>query len=357
MNRGLKMKILHCADIHLGSKMEAKLPKEKSDVRKTEVRGAFNRAVEYAQRHGIKVILLCGDVFDSDRPLKKDKDFFYSVVKNNSDIDFLYLRGNHDTLESYTEYGLENLKTFSTAWTSYEHGDVCITGVESAEENSVAMYSSLNLDKTKKNIVMLHGQIGDTSGKDKINLNKLRNKNIDYLALGHIHYVNGGKLDERGKYVYPGCLEGRGFDEAGEKGFVIIDTDCFSYDFVGNSCRMIREENVDISGAADAYSSYKIIKNIVNCPSKDILRVNLTGEVSFDGDGLERELEELLSGDYYFVSVKNKTSRRFSAEELAGDISLKGEFIRTVLKSDYPEDEKNKIISVGLRALSGREVE
>ena len=101
------MKILHCADIHLGSKMEAKLPKEKSDVRKTEVRGAFNRAVEYAQRHGIKVILLCGDVFDSDRPLKKDKDFFYSVVKNNSDIDFLYLRGNHDTLERSEEHTSE----------------------------------------------------------------------------------------------------------------------------------------------------------------------------------------------------------------------------------------------------------
>lgn len=39
------MKILHCADIHLGSKMESKLPKEKSDERKRELRAAMSRMV------------------------------------------------------------------------------------------------------------------------------------------------------------------------------------------------------------------------------------------------------------------------------------------------------------------------
>ncbi|MDE6128845.1 MAG: metallophosphoesterase, partial [Lachnospiraceae bacterium] len=110
------MKMIHCADIHLGSKMEAKLPKEKADERKNEVRVSFERMVQYAKNEGVRVILLSGDVFDSDRPLKKDKAFFYSVVKNNPEIDFLYLRGNHDSEESYTESDLDNLKTFGTEW-------------------------------------------------------------------------------------------------------------------------------------------------------------------------------------------------------------------------------------------------
>ena len=90
------MKFIHTADIHLGSKIEAKLPPEKTEERKAEVRAAFKNMVEKARVFGAKVILLCGDVFDGDRPLKKDKEFFYSVVRNNPDVNFLYLRGNHD---------------------------------------------------------------------------------------------------------------------------------------------------------------------------------------------------------------------------------------------------------------------
>ncbi len=196
------MKLLHCADIHLGSKMEAKLPKDKADERKLEVRAAFDRMIDYAVKNGISVVLLAGDVFDGDRPLKRDKDYFYGAVRSHPDIDFLYLRGNHDVLQSYTEQGLDNLKTFSDEWTVYEYGDVAVWGIESVKSNATAMYAALKPDKTKKNIVMLHGQIGDANGVYKINLAKLRNKHIDYLALEHLHTFSDGAIDERGKYDY-----------------------------------------------------------------------------------------------------------------------------------------------------------
>ena len=38
------------------------------------------------------------------------------------------------------------------------------------------------------------------------------------------------------------------------------------------------------------------------------------------------------------------------------DASLKGEFIRLVLKQDLPEEEKRKIITTGIKALTGEEV-
>ena len=70
------MKIIHSADIHLGSKIEAKLTKEKADIRKAEVRQAFNKMVNYAVLNDIKIILISGDLFDSARPLKKDKEYW-----------------------------------------------------------------------------------------------------------------------------------------------------------------------------------------------------------------------------------------------------------------------------------------
>ena len=140
------MKMIHCADIHLGSKMEAKLPKEKADERKAEVRASFEKMVQYAKDEDVRAILLAGDVFDSDRPLKKDKAFFYDVVRHNPEIDFLYLRGNHDSMESYTETDLDNLKIFGREWKSYDYGDITVAGIEMAPENAISLYASLQLN-------------------------------------------------------------------------------------------------------------------------------------------------------------------------------------------------------------------
>lgn len=347
------MQMIHCADIHLGSRMEAKLPKEKSDERKAEVRLSFHRMIQYAKEQGVKVILLAGDVFDSDRPFKKDKEFFYSAVKNNSEIDFLYLRGNHDSRESYTESGIPNLKTFGREWTQYVYGDITVSGIETDEGNASSLYTTLNLDANRKNIVMLHGQTGSGAGADIINLAKLAGKNIDYLALGHLHSYFEGKLDERGRYAYSGCLEGRGFDEIGEKGFVLLDiSDTVSGRFIPHSCRVIEEASVDISGADSAYCAYQKVKSSVKCGDGNLVRICLTGEIDFENDTLAKEVEELLGGDFYFVSVKDKTCRKMDMEALSGDISLKGEFMRAVLQSrDYTQEQKRQIIRVGLNAL------
>lgn len=354
------MKFLHCADIHLGSKMEAKLPKDKADERKLEVRAAFDRMIDYAVKNGISVVLLAGDVFDGDRPLKRDKDYFYGAVRSHPDIDFLYLRGNHDVLQSYTEQGLDNLKTFSDEWTVYEYGDVAVWGIESVKSNATAMYAALKPDKTKKNIVMLHGQIGDANGVHKINLAKLRNKHIDYLALGHLHTFSDGAIDERGKYVYSGCLEGRGFDELGVKGFVELDIteNGAEYVFRENSQRVINEIEVDISDTDDIYAACKKAKSKIACAKKDMLRIMLVGDVGFELDGIERELEKMTARDCFFVTVKNNAVRKFDINAVKGDISLRGEYIRTVLENDgYTDEQKQRIISVGLKALGGREVE
>ena len=165
------MRIIHSADIHLGAPINS-FPEEVSKERKREVRNTFLRMVEFAKEKDVKVIMLSGDVFDRDKPHKKDVDFFYGVVENNPDIDFLYLRGNHD--QEGEERTFPNLKTFSNAWQSYAYGDIVISGIELATENSVSLYSTLSLNEKQKNIVMLHGQIGG-----EINLTRLRDKNID----------------------------------------------------------------------------------------------------------------------------------------------------------------------------------
>ncbi len=353
------MKMIHCADVHLGSKMEAKLPKEKADQRRGEVRKTFHRMVEYAKAENVRVILLSGDVFDSDRPLKRDKEFFYDVVKGNPDIDFLYLRGNHDGEESYTEERLKNLKTFSEEWTEYSYDNVCVCGIEIAKSNALSLYSTLKLDKHKTNVVMLHGQVASTSGVDKVHLPSLADKNVDYLALGHVHSYSESRLDDRGRYAYSGCLEGRGFDDLGEKGFVLleIDEDVQSR-FIPFAQRTIRECTVDVSAAENVYGAYLEIKKQITIRPNDLYRVHLIGEILFDNDGLAAEMERLLASECYFVSVKDKTIRKIDPQDYIGDLTLRGEFVRGVLaRTDWSDERKSNVITLGLKALSQREVD
>ena len=155
------MKIIHCADLHLGSKMRAKLPEEKAEERRGEVREAFEKMLRYAKENGAEAVLISGDAFDSDRPAMRDKQLFYRAVEAHKELTFFYLRGNHDAKEenSLTE-DLPNLFTFGNEWTTYSFRGVNITGAEWHAENAEKLYASLSLPENGVNIVLLHGDIG-----------------------------------------------------------------------------------------------------------------------------------------------------------------------------------------------------
>ncbi len=351
------MKFIHTADVHLGSQLNLKTSADKINERRAEIRATFKNIVELAKRENATAIILSGDVFDGARALKKDKEFFYNVVKNNPSIDFLYLRGNHDILEGFEE-NYPNLKLFSDTWTYYEYGNVVIAGIEMTNANANSMYQSLSLKEDKTNIVMLHGQVSDVTGNGLIKLANLKDKNVDYLALGHVHSNKVGKIDNRGIYAYSGCPEGRGFDETGEKGVYLLNVENGKVDnlFIKIATREISLLSVDCSGLKDVYEIYSRIKEIGKLNAKNLYRIEIYGEVDFDTDGIEEELTKYLERECYLVSIKDKLVRKIDIETLKGDLSLKGEFLRQVKSSELPEEEKNRIISLGLKALSGREI-
>lgn len=352
------MKFIHTADIHLGAKMDSKFTKEISLKRREEIRNTFKRMVSYAIDNGVRAIILAGDVFDSDRPTIKDKEFFYTLIENTPQIDFIYLRGNHD-VATYAEKSLPNLKTFNNGWTSYEYGDTVISGIEISSENCSSMYSTLLLPPDKLNIVTLHGQAGDAVGKDRVCLKRLRDKNIDYLALGHVHKPLCAKLDDRGEYAYCGCLEGRGFDETGEHGFVLLETGAkITRKFVPFAERVILERDADISGEKNAYSAYLKVKRLVDPDDKNIYRINLVGEID---DGVEissKAVAEYLARDCFFADVKDRTRKKLDFSRFEGDLSLRGEFVRTVFSDpEISDEQKRRIVLLGLKALEGGEIE
>ena len=53
------MKLIHCADLHLGSRMESGLPPAKAQERRMELLHTFVNMVERASSEGVEAMLLC----------------------------------------------------------------------------------------------------------------------------------------------------------------------------------------------------------------------------------------------------------------------------------------------------------
>ncbi len=199
---------------------------------------------------------------------------------------------------------------------------------------------------------MMHGDIY-SKGNNYISLKDLKNKSIDYLALGHIHNNIIDKLDERGIYAYSGCLEGRGYDEAGEKGFYVLDIDNnkINASFIKNSKRIIHSISLDISHEL-TFSGVKdlIDLNVKEIDNFDIVRIELIGDNQIDED--LKELENYYS--FFNISIKDNTKRKINYRDYEFDLSLRGEFVRTVMNNKaYDEDLKAEIIYLGLKAING----
>ena len=61
------MKIIHCADLHLDSAMDSRLPSVKARERRAELRRTFSNLIDYALAGGFDAILICGDLFDEEK--------------------------------------------------------------------------------------------------------------------------------------------------------------------------------------------------------------------------------------------------------------------------------------------------
>lgn len=362
------MKIIHCADLHLDSKMESNLDRDAANLRRDELLDTFEDMVSFAQEQQVRVIIIAGDLFDKPNVRKAAKNRVIEQILSHPEIDFCYIRGNHDQsdfIEEMTDkLELSNLKLFgSSQWTSYDYGDVVITGLELAKENSQTLGMNLVLDQNRLNIVVLHGQESDYQGRDKteiVNLAMLRNKYIDYLALGHIHSYKQERLDDRGVYCYSGCLEGRGFDECGEKGFVLLETEGnkIKSQFVPMAKRQLHEVKVEVTQDMEMSGIIEQAKEKVeDISSRDLIKIIVTGVTDMDMDIDMKRLLRSLDKDFFYVKGYDRTTIAVDYESFRNDRTLKGEFVRLMEQQHLPEDERAEIIELGIKAIMGEDLE
>ena len=167
-------------------------------------------------------------------------------------------------------------------------------------------------------------------------------------------------MDDRGVYCYSGCLEGRGFDECGEKGFVLLEVEegKIHTQFVPIAKRLLHEVCVEVDPSMDmAAIVQKARECVAGISSEDLIKIIVTGETNIDTDIDCDRLRRNLNLDFFFIKVYDRTSVQIDYESFRNDKSLKGEFVRLMERQDMSEDERAAIIELGMKAIMGEDIE
>lgn len=360
------MKLIHTADFHLGAGLESNLAPEKARIRRHELSLTFERMAEYAEQNEVSAILIAGDLFDIGTPSGELLDRVLRVVQAHAEIDFFYLRGNHDA--SFAPFDSEalpkNWHMFGAQWTSYDLGEVVLWG----NDSGLTGQPLPALAPDRVHIVMLHGQLRAQTAiscAEDLPEKELFGHGISYLALGHWHSFQSGMLDAKTRFCYPGCPEGRGFDECGEKGFVLLETtesqtEPLSLTFVPFAKRQLYTITLPLDGCnteGELLSRLNTELEKIPSPEQSLVKLELVGRYppTFRPD--IAYLTAMLESRFWFAKIKNSARMLPNESESLGDISLRGEFLRLVRESDESPDMQSFIAQMGLDALDGKDLQ
>ena len=349
------MKILHTSDLHLDSPLTTRLDSKKVRERKAELVLSFKRLAETTRREGAEAFIIAGDLFDSERVGKRTLRNAVEIISAYPEITFFYLSGNHER-DALSVSGIklpENLKLFENDWTYFSLGGVNFIG---RCDTAADMFSKIKLNKDETNLVVLHGELRDRSDEGGvIGAKEAEELDIDYIALGHYHSYSKTEISRRCDAVYSGTPEGRGFDEAGECGFVMINAGAgkVTHRFTKSAQRTLRICEIDVTDAeSDLALIYKIESCLRGIPRDDLVRIKLVGAKPLGKSYSPETILSSVARSYYYVELKDETRVKISPDEYKSDVSLKGEFIRGVLADDtLSDEEKNAIIALGIEVL------
>lgn len=357
------IKFLHAADLHLDSPFASLSPAQAGE-RRAEQRELLTDIVELCNRENCDLLLLSGDLFDSDNAFQDTIESLIRALHSCTARVFI-APGNHDFYAPGSPYATAQWPDNVHIFHKNEIESVVIPelgcevyGAAFTSANAASLLQGFHVrDEELRNVMVLHGDaVQSDSPYNAITRDQIAASGLDYLALGHIHALSMPAAIGRTAYAWPGCPMGRGFDETGEKGVLLgtLANDGCKLQF----CPMPGKQYLIAQIDAGDEPLAAIEQALPNQTENLICRIILTGEA----DEIDsRALHAALCDRFYSLTIRDKTvPKRNLWADLEGD-TLRALFLRQ-LKSelDSADPETKDMISMaarfGLDVMDGREV-
>lgn len=338
-NKGVQpgegIRFLHAADFHLDSAFGALSP-EQGAQRRQEGRDLVMALAHYVNDHDIALVLLPGDLFENTNPYEET---VRSVIKacETMNAQVCIAPGNHDYCGVNSPYVTQtwpdNVHIFRhnhLETLAFPQWNLTVSGggfVRSDQTISMLAGHTMAQDG-QIHMGLFHSELqGATPQYHPITQQEIENSGFHYLALGHIHKRCLPAKVGNTVVAWPGCLEGRGFDELGEKGFytgTISPQGQVDVTFVPFARRVHHVLTVDVTNQDPLMAIQG------KCPPETkphLYRIVLQGTVSKEGVDMAA-LHQVLAPEFFYLELQDHTQVHQDLWEKVEEDSLQGLFLR-----------------------------
>ena len=344
------IKILHSADWHLDAPMLQSQNLREALLRVPEQVAAICKA------HGCDMMLLSGDLFDG--AYAADTLQMLCQVLEDVGVPVFIAPGNHDYIgpdSPWLEVALpKNVHVFThpvMEAVRLETLDCCVYGAGFISMDCPGLLADFAPNHTQRYAVgVLHGDPTQvTSPYCPITTEQVKQSGLDYLALGHIHK---GDSFRAGKTLcaWPGCPMGRGYDETGEKGVLVVTIDeTAAAQFIPLDTPRFHDLTVNAETALS-----DILPPVGN---EDFYRITLTGACEPpDLTALSREYARFPN-----LVLRDRTTPPVDLWSAAGDDTLEGMYFKLLRDAMENADEETQrqlrlAAKLSRQILDGQEV-
>lgn len=362
-----RIKILHASDFHLDASYEG-LNAGKAAVRRNEQRDLLAMIARITIAENADLVLLSGDIFDSVNPSSETGDILFKAL-SYIPVPVFISPGEHDFFTPQSPYAKlklpENVHIFTDPTITYvDIPDISVRvyGAAFTGERSKSLLTGFCAERTDGvlNLLCMHGDVGvPASLYNPISIEDLEHSNLDYAAFGHNHEPSGLKKAGKTYYSWPGCPEGRGFNESGSRYISIVELDkqSCSLSQVETSFRRYITLKVDVTNTEPLLAIHSALPDETE---KDIYRIILTGQTEHAPNivKLQRNLDEV----FFSLQLIDETGIPDRVWENCSADTLRGLFLSKMKERYDAASEKDrciieKAVRWGLAALeNGEEV-
>lgn len=359
------MKFVHIADMHFDVPFTTLNKKELGNIRRLDQRKALKKVVDYIKQNNIQYLFIAGDLYEHEYVKQSTIEYINNLFKEIGNTKIYIIPGNHDPILKNSYYSKfkwnKNVHIFSANIEKIQEDEADIYGF--GFDNfymKESKYQDLQIEnKEKINILITHATLDAGNNVEKnyniLSSKKLKEKNFDYIALGHIHKLDFN-TEEQQRIAYPGSTVSLGFDEPGKHGMIVgeLEKENINLTFVPLDEEQFVKENIDVT---NMFSKEELIENINELEIKEdeYVELLLIGNRNFE---IDKYTILKYIDNQRIIKIKDQTEIAYDLEKLSNTTTLKGLFVKKMLEKsqnkNISKDEKNiieKAIEIGLEAL------
>ena len=348
------IRLLHTADVHLGAR-HADLGERAAAQRERQF-SAFRASVDLAIQERVDVVLIAGDLFDSNVQPRRSVERVAAELRRLAEarIRTVIIPGTHDVYDRASIYRAHDLPAM--AWSRPEEGWVTVLTPERpavrlealglvvhgpvfatkrAPRSPLAGFRKEAAGPATWHVGMIHGSIaipGRTDGDEVvITTDEIAASGLDYLALGHWHSTSSGRAGAT-SWAYAGAPEPVALDQdqAGQVLLVTLDGGEAERRVTIDERRVgrTRFERLEVD-LADVASQAALVELLTGRAGPDlVLDVVLTG-VRPDALDLEPdEVEVALAPLTMKIRIRDRSVAALTEGPIPSEDTIAGAFIR-----------------------------